>query len=562
MNLVKQDHEIEEAAKLRQKRQAKSLKDLASKANNSASAFEKKMESMKGSASGDISMIPKSEREASRKAFFKEFKRVVEDSDVILEVLDARDPLGCRAREVEQAILEKGNKKIILVLNKIDLVPREVVSAWLKALRHEFPTVAFRCNTQSQKSHLTRNKGDFDTMDSLTGGGGCIGGDNLLELLKNYSRSLNMKTSITVGIIGYPNTGKSSLINSLKRSRAAAVGAKPGHTKTMQEIKLDTNVKLLDCPGIVFSAGDGDEHDSADIVLRNAVEMEKIPDPVSVIDAVLRRCPRERLMELYEIPAYKSGEQFLAFIAQKIGKLKKGGVPDYKAAAVSVLRDWQSGKIRFYTMPPERTEKVMSSKVVTQWAKEFNLDSILQKEEEDVAVHVPSVKAMDRSIQVSSAGSRTAYLGEEEEEMDVDDDEEEEEEEEDDEQDRDMMDLSDDVLSDSEDEFAKTVETKKGTMMVTVEQPKKTQEEKKKKKKNKRGVEGEVAEEGRKEMEVEDMAPALSRAQKKKRAKNKKKKEEKEDYESAPFDFDQFSIVKESNKNVEDDDDDDFNFAY
>jgi nuclear GTP-binding protein len=65
-------------------------------------------------------------------------------------------------------------------------------------------------------------------------GGTCLGGDNLLELLKNYCRSQNLKKSITVGIIGYPNTGKSSLINSLKRSKAAAVGAKPGFTRTMQ----------------------------------------------------------------------------------------------------------------------------------------------------------------------------------------------------------------------------------------------------------------------------------------------------------------------------------------
>ena len=134
---------------------------------------------------------------------------MVEESDVILEVLDARDPIGCRARAVEQAILAKGDKKIVLVLNKIDLVPREVVAAWLKHLRHEFPTVAFRCNTQSQKSNLSRGKGDFDTYESLSGGT-CLGGDNLLELLKNYCRSQNLKKSITVGIIGYPNTGKSS----------------------------------------------------------------------------------------------------------------------------------------------------------------------------------------------------------------------------------------------------------------------------------------------------------------------------------------------------------------
>lgn len=59
------------------------------------------------------------------RAFFREFRRVVDESDVLLEVLDARDPIACRCKAVEQAILEKG-KKIVLILNKIDLVPREV----------------------------------------------------------------------------------------------------------------------------------------------------------------------------------------------------------------------------------------------------------------------------------------------------------------------------------------------------------------------------------------------------------------------------------------------------
>lgn len=65
------------------------------------------------------------------------------------QVLDARDPLGCRSARVEQAVLESGGrKKLVLVLNKIDLVPREVVEAWLKHLRNEFPTVAFKASTQ------------------------------------------------------------------------------------------------------------------------------------------------------------------------------------------------------------------------------------------------------------------------------------------------------------------------------------------------------------------------------------------------------------------------------
>lgn len=80
-----------------------------------------------------------------------------------------------------------------------------------------------------------------------------------------------------MGVVGFPNVGKSSLINSLKRSKVANVGATPGVTRSMQEIQLDKNVKLLDCPGIVFSTAVGDQAAAA---LRNAVKVEKLEDPI------------------------------------------------------------------------------------------------------------------------------------------------------------------------------------------------------------------------------------------------------------------------------------------
>lgn len=84
-----------------------------------------------------------------------------------------------------------------------------------------------------------------------------IGTEELLQVLKNYCRndSSNKKNkhAIIVGIIGFPNVGKSSLINSLKRSRVAPIGNTPGLTKAIQEIQLDKDIILLDCPGVIQS---------------------------------------------------------------------------------------------------------------------------------------------------------------------------------------------------------------------------------------------------------------------------------------------------------------------
>ena len=122
-----------------------------------------------------------------------------------MKVLDARDPLGCRCPRVEQAVLASGGrKKLVLVLNKIDLVPREVVEAWLAYLRKEFPTIAFKASTQTQRDHLSQRG------DSLNAeGSACKGASTLLKLLANYCRNKNIKTGIRVGIVGFPNVGKS-----------------------------------------------------------------------------------------------------------------------------------------------------------------------------------------------------------------------------------------------------------------------------------------------------------------------------------------------------------------
>jgi nuclear GTP-binding protein len=288
---------------------------------------------------------------SSKRAYYKEFKKVTEQSDVILEVLDARDPLGCRCPDIERTILSQNpDKKIVLLLNKIDLVPREVVQKWVTFLRDEFPTVAFKSSTQQQKEHISNDMSNTESNAS----GGCLGADTLIQLLKNYARSENIKKTITVGIIGYPNVGKSSVINSLKRAKVVATGSKPGMTKTAQEIHLDKNIKLLDSPGIIFSSGQLD----ADIILRNAVRIEQLEDTVEPVAAIISRCKKERLIEKYSIPPFETAEEFLASIAKARGKMKKGGQPNLQAAGKIILQDWNSGKIPFYTLPPKREESV------------------------------------------------------------------------------------------------------------------------------------------------------------------------------------------------------------
>jgi len=89
---------------------------------------------------------------------------------------------------------------------------------------------------------------------------------------------LQLKLAITVGIVGLPNVGKSSLINSLKRSRVVNVGSTPGVTRSMQEVQLDKKVKLLDCPGVVMLKS---SNSGVSVALRNCKRVEKMEDPIS-----------------------------------------------------------------------------------------------------------------------------------------------------------------------------------------------------------------------------------------------------------------------------------------
>ncbi|KAK4785003.1 hypothetical protein SAY86_001692 [Trapa natans] len=319
-------------------------------------------------------------RDNSDRAFYKELVKVIEASDVILEVLDARDPLGTRCPDMEKMVMRAGpDKHLVLLLNKIDLVPREAVEKWLKYLREESPAVAFKCSTQEQRSNLgwkSSSKGVKPS--SLPQTSDCLGAETLIKLLKNYSRSHEIKKSITVGIIGLPNVGKSSLINSLKRCHVVNVGATPGLTRSMQEVQLDKNVKLLDCPGVVMLRSTGND---ATITLRNCKRIEKLEDPIAPVKEILKLCPAKVLMALYKLPSFDSVDDFLQKVATVRGKLKKRGIVDVEASARIVLHDWNEGKIPYYTMPPVRkSDEALEAMIVSEFGKEFNIDHVYNGE--------------------------------------------------------------------------------------------------------------------------------------------------------------------------------------
>ena len=158
-------------------------------------------------------------------------------------------------------------------------------------------------------------------IDEVMSSNKSIGADKLLELLKNYCRvEGGGKRTITVGVVGFPNVGKSSIINSLKRGKVVGVSATPGFTKGMQEIILDKDIRLLDCPGVVLTNNPNTS------ILHNVIRTEDIKDPIEVVSLILKKVTRETLCEVYGFNSdynWDTIEKFLYAIGDKFKKYKR-----------------------------------------------------------------------------------------------------------------------------------------------------------------------------------------------------------------------------------------------
>lgn len=360
----------------------------------------------------------------SRRAYDKVFKQVVEQADVVLYVLDARDPEGTRSRDVERSVMAaaESGKRLILVLNKIDLVPAPVLRAWLAHLRREFPTLPIRASNAAPNAHTFNHKDLTVQSTSAT----------LFRALKAFAAGRNLKRSISVGVIGYPNVGKSSVINSLlarlsgSRQRSACpAGAEAGVTTSIRAVKIDSKLTLLDSPGIVFptttdvspaafvpkNASEAHAH----LVLLNAVPPRLIEDPKPAVTLLLKRLSTspalmEKLTSVYDLPALMSSSDtgdatmdFLVQVARRRGRLGRGGVPNIQAAAMTVVTDWRDGRIQGWVdapadaavpaaaaaagepsvagiktaaATPAASTAADQKQIVTEWAAEFKLEGL------------------------------------------------------------------------------------------------------------------------------------------------------------------------------------------
>uniref|UniRef100_A0A672QW47 Nucleolar GTP-binding protein 2 n=1 Tax=Sinocyclocheilus grahami TaxID=75366 RepID=A0A672QW47_SINGR len=304
------------------------LKDFAEQAEVSAQSYISEKDRDLVSEDSGVKDEAREEifKKGQSKRIWGELYKVIDSSDVIIQVLDARDPMGTRSQSIESYLKkEKSWKHLIFVLNKCDLIPTWVTKRWVAVLSQEYPTLAFHA--------------------SLTNS---FGKGSLIQLLRQFGKLHSDKKQISVGFIGYPNVGKSSVINTLRSKKVCNVAPLAGETKVWQYITLMRRIFLIDCPGVVYPSDDSE----TDIVLKGVVQVEKIRNPEDHIGAVLERAKAEYIQKTYRIPSWSSAEDFLEKFAFRTGKLLKGGEPDLSTVSKMVLNDWQRGRIPFFVKPP------------------------------------------------------------------------------------------------------------------------------------------------------------------------------------------------------------------
>lgn len=182
--------------------------------------------------------------------------------------------------------------------------------------------------------------------------------DELLSMLKEKAKldSKNHEDRLMVGMVGYPNVGKSSVINVLCGAKRVGVASMPGKTKHFQTLNLESNICLCDCPGLVFPSF---ANSKAEMMCCGVLPIDTMKDFISPVSLIVNRVPKEVLEAIYKIrlPPKNSrrynASNFLAVYAARRGFVTGRGLPNEAMTARIVLKDYVNGRLLFCHIRPD-----------------------------------------------------------------------------------------------------------------------------------------------------------------------------------------------------------------
>ncbi|KAK3365922.1 hypothetical protein B0T24DRAFT_597673 [Lasiosphaeria ovina] len=353
---------------------------------------------------------------------WRQLWRVIERSDLVVQIVDARNPLMFRSEGLEAYVKDVDSKKQnLLLINKADMMTYKQRKVWANYLKDEnIAYTFFSANMAKELLELEEAEGGLG--GSQNGGEGTSvprkavapvkgvsfaqgsedessseseedeeesGSDEdndndseaearkeeeededtrilTVDELENVFLKFAPKDSdhkFQVGLVGYPNVGKSSTINALTGAKKVSVSATPGKTKHFQTIHLSDKVILCDCPGLVFP---NFANTKAELVCNGVLPIDQLREFTGPASLVARRIPQSFLETVYTIkirtrPLEEGGtgiptaEELLSSYARHRGYITQGfGQPDQSRAARYILKDYVKGRLLYVEPPPDR----------------------------------------------------------------------------------------------------------------------------------------------------------------------------------------------------------------
>ncbi len=271
--------------------------------------------------------------------YWELIRRIIIESDLVLEILDARLVELSRNEEVEELIKEIG-KPVIFVVNKSDLVSRESLKEQVKKLRRDGEVVFVSAKRpRDVKVLLYAIKKVFRKFGKRE--------MVVREVGDPKIKTREAKADIVVGVLGYPNVGKSSVINALAHKRKVKVSKKAGTTHGIHWVKATNEIKLIDSPGVIPLK----KEDEIRYGLIGARDTESLKNPEIVVHALIKlflKVNKKEFEKFYGINIKK--EDNVDEVVERIGSKKryliKGGKVDEHRTCSMIIRDWQQGRLR------------------------------------------------------------------------------------------------------------------------------------------------------------------------------------------------------------------------
>uniref|UniRef100_A0A8C3G577 Large subunit GTPase 1 homolog n=1 Tax=Cyclopterus lumpus TaxID=8103 RepID=A0A8C3G577_CYCLU len=370
--------------------------------------------------------------------FWRQLWRVIERSDVVVQIVDGRNPLLFRCADLELYVNEVSEHKVNMVLvNKADLLTKEQRRAWARHFQKQGLRAVFwsalaeserldaeekpECvksdpeeeeeegqpdndiliqngaagdeemkaaeqdddddkesgTDEEQQKKITVNEEDWhassEDEEEEEGGAGSsnkssfhnssrlLHKDELLEVFKAFHNGPRCKEGqLTVGMVGYPNVGKSSTINTILRNKKVSVSATPGHTKHFQTLYVEPGLCLCDCPGLVMPSFVSTK---AEMICSGILPIDQMRDHVPAIGYICQVIPRHVLEGTYGFNIIRprededpdrppSSEEMLMAYGYMRGFMTSHGQPDQSRSARYILKDFVCGKLLYCHPPP------------------------------------------------------------------------------------------------------------------------------------------------------------------------------------------------------------------